>query len=132
MSPTETARFKILNRIAGFKLIINSVTGCWTKENCDLNRYQDGKFDGEVVKLHIISCILFHELNLNKHQSLHKCDIPACCNPSHLYPGNDLENARDRRYRRNHNIPKGEVINRIESQSNPEFELDFLPSETKH
>lgn len=130
MSPTETARFKILNRIADFKLTVNSVTGCWIKENCNLEKYQEGKFDGEKVKLHIISCILFHGLDLNKHQSLHKCDIPACCNPSHLYPGNDLENARDRRFRRNHNIPKGQVIKR-EEISPPEIpDMEFLPDET--
>ena len=27
---------------------------------------------------------------------LHTCDNVICCNPDHLFPGTDLENARDR------------------------------------
>jgi hypothetical protein len=27
---------------------------------------------------------------------LHRCDVPGCCNPSHLYLGSDAENAADR------------------------------------
>jgi hypothetical protein len=27
---------------------------------------------------------------------LHTCDVPRCVNPSHLYPGTDLENQRDK------------------------------------
>jgi hypothetical protein len=27
--------------------------------------------------------------------ALHKCDNPPCCNPRHLYPGNQQQNVRD-------------------------------------
>lgn len=40
-----------------------------------------------------------HELFLgpiNGKYVLHKCDIPACFNPKHLYLGTQLENMRDR------------------------------------
>jgi hypothetical protein len=39
---------------------------------------------------------------------LHKCDIPNCCNPDHLYLGDELDNAMDRNNRNRGNQPHGQ------------------------
>lgn len=38
----------------------------------------------------------------------HKCDVPACCNPKHLFLGTDLDNMRDRDYKGRRLPPIGE------------------------
>jgi HNH endonuclease len=38
---------------------------------------------------------------------LHKCDVPMCVNPSHLYLGTQKDNRRDADVRGRTNLPKG-------------------------
>lgn len=125
MRPTELVQFKILNRIAGYRLIVNSVTKCWTKSNCNINNYQTVKFGGEITGLHVVSAMIFHQLNFNanNHNVLHKCDIPACCNPSHIYLGSSQDNSNDMKHRRKNYVIQGCLIKREES---PDVTLRFL------
>src|ERR1700744_4223885 len=46
-----------------------------------------------------------------KQHMLHKCDNPACINPSHLFEGDDQDNMTDR-------INKGQPYNQGEYQGN--------------
>ncbi len=125
MDETEKIRFKLLNKLVKYKLIVLP-SGCWVKEGTSIKRYSSIIFCGERFQLHILSAILF---NNHKTELLvcHKCDIEGCCNPNHLYSGTNQDNANDRKYRVKNNIQKGEVINRIEIP-NKEFELEFLPN----
>jgi hypothetical protein len=46
---------------------------------------------------------------------LHTCDTPACCNPEHLYPGTEKDNAHDRDARgRNGSVTHPERVPRGE------------------
>lgn len=36
---------------------------------------------------------------------LHKCDVPACINPAHLFLGTNLDNIRDRERKRRGRVP---------------------------
>lgn len=40
---------------------------------------------------------------------LHKCDVPACCNPHHLTTGNAQDNTRDMIERRRNHVMPGEA-----------------------
>ena len=126
LTETEKTRFKLLNKLVKYKLIV-LLSGCWIKEGTNISKYSTVIFCGEVYRLHVLSAILFNNHDTELH-SLHKCDIEACCNPSHLYSGTNHDNAKDRKFRKENGIQKGEVINRIEI-SDEKFELDFLPDE---
>ncbi|HKI82157.1 MAG TPA: HNH endonuclease signature motif containing protein [Pseudodesulfovibrio sp.] len=40
----------------------------------------------------------------------HKCDVPACCNPSHMFLGTPSDNLADMRSKGRSNRPRGEDI----------------------
>lgn len=128
MSETENIRFKVLNKIAKFRLVVNS-TGCWIIEETNIRRYSTVIFSKKEIKLHILSAIIFNNHDIENKNIIvcHKCDIEGCCNPSHLYTGTYQTNGTDRRVRRKFNIPKGQVINQKEyiPPHNPKFDLIF-------
>jgi hypothetical protein len=41
-------------------------------------------------------------------KACHRCDVPACVNPSHIWEGTDLENARDSALKSRRFCPVGE------------------------
>lgn len=48
-------------------------------------------------------------------QALHTCDNPACCNPSHLFEGTNLDNIRDRQAKgRRHGAQKLTLADALE------------------
>lgn len=47
-------------------------------------------------RAHRVSYILAHGAIPNGLDVLHRCNVPACCRPSHLYAGTDAENVADR------------------------------------
>lgn len=72
---------------------------CWIWQRY-VNKGGYGKFnvhDGNKSYFaHIVSFELSDgEISKEKPFVLHKCDVRACCNPEHLYAGNQKDNGRD-------------------------------------
>lgn len=71
-------------------------TECWLwKGYRDRNRY--GQFnDGEkIVYAHVYSFLLADNILIQGNYVLHKCDKPACVNPTHLFQGTQKDNLQD-------------------------------------
>lgn len=69
-------------------------------------------------KAHRISWILTHGEILNNLCVLHKCDVPACVNPDHLYLGTHKDNTEDAKKRNRHS--KGQKhVDCIKNRNDP-------------
>lgn len=70
----------------------------WTRSR-NGQGYGRVKFGGKVRRAHRVAYELTHGQIPDGLDVLHSCpggDNPACCNPSHLRPGTDTDNASDR------------------------------------
>src|ERR1700743_3513552 len=95
----KSPSFNVFNRIEFLtkRKIINE-KGCWLF-NGPLNEwgYAPFRYKGKYLEAHRFIAHIVHNLDLNnkKLQALHKCDVPNCFNPSHLFVGTQQQNVRD-------------------------------------
>lgn len=74
----------------------NGPNGCWVWiGGRDKWGYGDLYYLAKHIQAHRLSW-RFLRGDPGKMDVLHKCNNPPCCNPDHLYLGDDLDNARDR------------------------------------
>lgn len=73
-------------------------TGCWLWRGTKFKNtgYGQVTYKRKVYSAHRLSMHVFNGFDLkSKSLILHHCDVKLCVNPSHLYEGDRLDNARD-------------------------------------
>jgi hypothetical protein len=87
----------------------NEETGCWEwigyRDSCG---YGMIRLNGKMKAIHRISCELHHGPIPPGHNVLHKCDVPWCWNPEHIWAGTQQENILDMYRKGRGNNFKGE------------------------
>jgi hypothetical protein len=68
--------------------------GCWIWQKYT-DRYGILRWRGKTVKAHWLSFEIFRHSVPQGLSVLHRCDVPACCNPGHLFLGTQTDNMRD-------------------------------------
>jgi hypothetical protein len=78
-------------------IIINNNTNCWEWNGYkDKNGYGIIGYKNKKWFVHrLIYLLIGGILTSEKPHVLHHCDNPSCCNPLHLFSGNDADNNRD-------------------------------------
>ena len=104
MAATKTIKQRILDKAKR-----NKGTGCleWTAHK--RRGYGSIKHEGKLKYAHRLSYELFVGPVPKGALVCHRCDNPACIEPSHLFTGSTLDNVRDKV--RKGRQPRGEQIN---------------------
>jgi len=74
------------------RVFINTLTGCWHWTG-RANKSGYGYYRGKGA--HVFACEFAHGIMENGLFACHKCDMPRCVNPAHLYPGTNFQNIQD-------------------------------------
>ena len=70
-------------------------TGCWLWDR-HLDRYGVFRDEGQLKKAHRGAWEAVNGAVPEGMHVLHRCDVPRCCNPEHLFLGTHADNMRDK------------------------------------
>jgi hypothetical protein len=92
------------------KRLVEDENGCWIFQGQPGRRYgtlKEGGGTRKMISAHVASYRLWVG---DIHQGMfvcHSCDVPKCCNPSHLFLGTPADNMADRDRKGRHWVPRG-------------------------
>lgn len=84
--------------IERFEALVERVpeSGCWLWTSyADPRGYGKACVNGRVVGAHRLALQLFAAVPAEGLHVLHRCDVPSCVNPAHLFVGTHTDNMRD-------------------------------------
>lgn len=104
---------------------VNKTNNCWLWKSTSKKRYGEFKLNYKMEKAHRVSWAIKYKNIPNNLFVLHKCDIPKCVNPSHLFLGTQQDNIKDMIkkgrqpsfYNRNKYCSKGHEITDVKRSS---------------
>jgi hypothetical protein len=69
----------------------------WLKAKADSDGYGSVRINKVNYRVHRLAYMLWNDVyDLDKLHVCHKCDVPPCINPEHLFLGNHSDNMKDR------------------------------------
>jgi len=85
------------------------MSGCWIwTGSCFRLGYGSVRFEGKTRSAHRLAWELLRGPIPEGLNVLHKCDVPSCVNPDHLFAGTHQENMQDKAAKGRCNLPNGE------------------------
>lgn len=117
---------------------VNKTSGCWiwtaSKRNKGYGAFGWTTPDGQTIqeRAHRVSWMWTHGEIPNGLCVLHRCDVPACVNPDHLFLGTKAENNDDMR-RKGRSVPGGTYgAGRYKRKLTPKEVMGIRISRTEH
>lgn len=84
--------------VARFRAMVSVTQSCWIWEGSRTRRgYGQFGLNGKCVSAHRFAWIINYGAIPNGLGVLHRCDVPPCVNPEHLFVGTQADNMRDMR-----------------------------------
>lgn len=103
----ESRRVAIAERFWEKVAIVDDAESCWLWQAGTSGGYGMIKYKGRHHEAHRIAYMLTYGEIPDGLFVLHRCDVPACCRPEHLFLGTQADNMEDRRDKGRH--PHGET-----------------------